>query len=163
MSCDFLPSPLGTLYNFWGGRGRLCERRGVAHMHGHNFDMTGHAWTDASCQMLPADRPRSKAPALPPGAHRHVPRALWLFARKREGRHLIGLRIGGQLAESHYLAKRYRMICSSITQLLFDFFPKFVTDTFEPTNKRRLRCWPALHGRRAPTPSWPRPRVCACA
>ena len=56
-----------------------------------------------------------KAPALPPGAHRHVPRALWLFARKRESRHLISLRTGVLIAESHYLAKLYRMMCSSIT------------------------------------------------
>ena len=65
-----------------------------------------------------------KAPALPPGAHRHVPRALWLFAQKQECRHLIGLETGVQVAESHYLAKRYHMMCSSITQLLFDFFPR---------------------------------------
>ena len=65
-----------------------------------------------------------KAPALPPGAHRHVPRALWLFAQKQECRHLIGLETGVQVAESHYLAKRYHMMCSSITQLLFDFFSR---------------------------------------
>eukprot|EP00964_Phaeocystis_antarctica_P092088 scaffold59167_cov91-Phaeocystis_antarctica.AAC.1 len=87
-----------------------------------------------------------KAPALPPGAHRHVPRALWLFGRKQECRHLIGLETGVQVAESHYLAKRCRMICSSITQLPFDFFRNSSPTTFEPANKRRLRCWPCRAG-----------------
>ena len=85
----------------------------------------------------------TKAPALPPGAHRHVPRALWLFARKRECRHLMSLRIGMQIAESHYLAKPYRMMCLSITQLLFDFFRNSSPTTFRAADKRRLRCWPA--------------------
>ena len=94
-----------------------------------------------SCRLLPYDDRASgyrgsdghaKAPALPPGAHRHVPRALWLFAQKQECRHLIGLETGVQVAESHYLAKRYRMMCSSITQLLFDFFRNSSSTTFEP-------------------------------
>ena len=86
---------------------------------------------------------RRKAPALPAGAHRHVPRALWLFARKRECRHLMSLRIGMQIAESHYLAKPYRMMCLSITQLLFDFFRNSSPTTFRAADKRRLRSWPA--------------------
>ena len=89
----------------------------------------------------------SKAPALPPGAQRHVPPALWLFARKQECRHLIGLETGVQVAESHYLAKRYRMICSSITQLVFDFFSKFVTDHF--------RAYKQTAAKVLASPAWP--------
>jgi len=97
-------------------------------------------WQRSRCSSGMLRTAVEKAPALPPGAHRHVPRALWLFARKRECRHLISLRTGVLIAESHYLARRYRMMCSSITQLLFDFFRNSSPTTFEPADKRRVRC-----------------------